>query len=76
MRVIKKKESSKKFAIFDFLQSFQYKTPIILLLTYFIHISMSLSTTKKYIYANVCSETPFSKNSYHVETSQLICRSI
>ena len=24
---------------------------------------------KKYIYANVCSETPFSKKSYHVETN-------
>ena len=34
MRVIKKKESEKKFVIFDFLQSFQYKTPMILLLTY------------------------------------------
>ena len=35
VRVIKKKESQKKFIIFDFLQSLQDKTPIILLLTFF-----------------------------------------
>ena len=47
VRVIKKKESQKKFIIFDFLQSLQDKTPIILLLTFFIYISVSLSVTKK-----------------------------